>query len=325
MSDAHDEPSKLYHYTDAHGLIGIVQPSWPHTSYMKPEREIGHHRMVKLLTSDVRFMNDTEELKFGTRLLRDRLEAASVDMSISEEFRTAFKEIAPYIHAKGILEWPVTCFATCFSADGDLLSQWRGYAGGTGGFALGLDRDGLETRTCTLPRDKWPGDRLPESRPKLEPVVYGKKAAIAAIDKHIQELMDSDWKSVVTDRRPETLQTGRFLLFSMLARRVATIKAKAFREEKEWRLFSLNDIRFPVHVRARTRGLVPYVNVAVNMSQADTAKEHEVHWKTHPTIVDLVVGPGPEQAEQVVAARELLKGAGHDPEVVRPSKVTYRG
>jgi hypothetical protein len=64
--------------------------------------------------------------------------------------------------------------------------------------------------------------------------------------------------------------------------------------------------------------------MAVNVSEKETAPEHAAHHKKHPTIVDLVVGPGPEQAEQVVAAKELLKATGHDPEVVRPSKVTYR-
>jgi hypothetical protein len=34
------------------------------------------------------------------------------------------------------MEWPRRCLAACFCAKGDLLSQWRGYAGGTGGFAL---------------------------------------------------------------------------------------------------------------------------------------------------------------------------------------------
>jgi hypothetical protein len=78
MSAADSEPSVLYHYTDSFGLVGIVKPSWP-SPFLKPEREIGYHRVLRLLLSDVRFMNDTEELKFGARLLRERLRVAARD------------------------------------------------------------------------------------------------------------------------------------------------------------------------------------------------------------------------------------------------------
>jgi hypothetical protein len=327
MSADHDadDAAVLYHYTDAHGLVGIVDSPWRPYAILKPENEIGHYRMAKLLASDVRFMNDTEELKFGTRLLRDRLEDAAVDPSISPEFRTAFADIAPYFFPEGILDWPVGCFAACFCAKGDLLNQWRGYAGGTGGFALGLDRDALETRSYSIGRDRWPGDREIPAKATLEPVVIGKDAGIAAVDAHIQSLMNSNWAGLITDRRPNHIANARFLLFIHLVRSVATIKDDAFKEEKEWRLFSMSEFRFPVDVRARARGLLPYVSVAVNVSQKETASEHAAHHNEHPTIVDLVVGPGPEQTEQVVAAKELLKATGHDPEVVRPSRVTYRG
>ncbi|BBZ15904.1 DUF2971 domain-containing protein [Mycolicibacterium gadium] len=319
-----DDPSILYHYTDAYGVVGIVDSSWRDYAILKPENEIGRHKTIKLQASDIRFMNDTEELKFGTRLLRNHLEALAVDPSISPEFRAAFADIAPYFFPEGTLDWPVSCYATSFCVKGDLLSQWRGYAGGTGGFALGLDRDGLENRSYSIGRDRWPGDREAPAKVTLKRVVYGEDAGIAAIDEHIEDLMKTNWTSIITDRRPQHSQQARLLLFTMLVRAVAIIKDDAFKEEKEWRLFTMGEFRWPVDVRARARGLLPYKNIAVNVSWKATAPEHEAHHKEHPTIVDLVVGPGPEQAEQVVAARELLKGTDHEPKVVRSSKVTYR-
>lgn len=317
----------LYHYTDSFGLVGIVKPSWPSwlVPFFKSEHEIGYHRVLRLLLSDVRFMNDTEELKFGARLLRERLRIAACDHSVPEEFRAAFNDIDQFLDAEGILEWPRRCLATCFCAEGDLLSQWRGYAGGTGGFAIGVDRDGLENRTFVFHRNRWPGDLQPPSKPDLKRVVYGEEAGIAAADEHIQSLITSDWSGLVTDQRPMARNVARNLLFSLLVRAVTTIKADAFSEEKEWRLVTLSESGFPVDVRTRARGLVPYVDVGVNISEAVTAPGQELHYKAHPTIVDLVVGPGPDQAEQVLAARELLTGTGHHPEVVRPSKVSYRG
>lgn len=290
MTTANRQPAKLFHYTDAYGLKGIIEPSWSH-SLMHPESVIGHHRAIRLLASDVRFMNDTEELKFGTRLLLERLRVFASDPATPEEFRIAFLDIEQYFDADRILEWPVTCYASCFCGNGDLLSQWRGYAGGTGGFALGIDRDALENRTWAFAKSRWPGDREMPSEPALRPVVYGEEAGIAAVDEGMRQLIDSNWTNLVTDRRPEVIGKARRLLFSMLVRSVATIKADAFSEEQEWRLFTLGEIDFPPYVRPRARGLVPYVEVAVNFSNKTTAKEHSEHVKAHPTIVDLVVDP----------------------------------
>lgn len=324
MSDEDAIESVLYHYTDSIGLAGIVRPSWPFP-FLKPENEIGYHRVLRLLLSDARFMNDTEELKFGVRILRDRLRVAAGDHSIRPEFRAAFQDMDQFLDADSILEWPRRVFAACFCADGDLLSQWRGYAGGTGGFAIGVDRDALESRTFTIHRDRSPGRRLPLFAASLDAVVYGEEAGGVTVDRHIHEIMNGDKKDLVIDQRPEVHNLARNLLFSLLVQAVTTIKADAFKEEKEWRLVSLSEGDFPVDVRARSRGLVPYVDAAVGLSWESNISTRNRHYDSHPTIVDLVVGPGPEQAEQVLAAKELLRGAGHDPDVVRPSKTSYRG
>lgn len=320
-----DGPSILYHYADVYGLLGIVDPSWSF-DFVKREQEIGYSRVLKLLMSDVRFMNDTEELRFGAQLLVERLRKAAGDDSTPSGFQAAFEDIHQFLDIDAILKWPRRCFAACFCAEGDLLSQWRAYAGGTGGFALGLDRDALENRTYAYHRGHLPGEMQPPSSSvtKLKRVVYGEKKGIAAIDEHLRQLYQSDERRALTDQRPQTRNLARNLLFSRLVESVITIKADAFKEEKEWRLFSPSDAQFPVDVRARTRGLLPYVVCAVNVHSAETAAEREHHHREHPVIRDLVVGPGPEQAEQVLAAKELLHGTGHDPDVVRPSKVTYR-
>lgn len=70
---------------------------------------------------------------------------------------------------------------------------------------------------------------------------------------------------------------------------------------------------------------MPYAEIAVNLLPSQGADEGKYESSTHPTVVDLVVGPGADRAEQVVAAQELMRSTGRDPEVVRASEVTFRG
>lgn len=275
--------------------------------------------------SDVRFMNDTEELRFGTQLLRERLGARVLDPSTPPAFTSAFGDIIQFLNPDDTLDWPRRCFATCFCSDGDLLSQWRGYAGGTGGFAIGFSQEALRNRTYALHPAKAP--MMPEqtSETTLRPVAYGREAGTAAIDAHIDKLMTGPNANLVTDGRPQFQGLARNLLFSLLVDAVTTVKDSAFKDEREWRLVTLTEDQFPVKIRARARGLVPYMDVAVNIVYEENAVERAAYYRDHPTIVDLVVGPGPDQAEQVLAARELLRITGHNSAVVRPSTVPFRG
>ena len=314
----------LYHYTDAHGLVGILNTSWAPWP-LKSEQEIGYHRVPRLLMSDVRFMNDTEELRFGTQRLRERLQSRMQDPSTPPVFASAFGDIIGFLNPEDTLDWPRRCFATCFCSKGDLLSQWRGYAGGTGGFAIGFSQEALRGRTYAFHPHRGPDMVALTSDPILRPVAYGRDAGAAAIDAHIDELMARSDASLMTDGRPQTRNMARNLLFSLLVDAVTTVKDSAFEEEQEWRLVLVSETQFPVKVRARARGLVPYMDVAVNINYEDGGSARAVYYRDHPTIVDLVVGPGPDQAEQVPAARELLRITGHNSEVVRPSTVPFRG
>jgi hypothetical protein len=326
MTAGDSERPALYHYTDANGLLGIVNPlmsSWPINVENSKEVFSG---TVKLFASDVRFMNDTEELKFGARILRERLDAVVADTATPQEYRNMFAETRIFFDEGHFWEWPLRCFASCFCQEGDLLSQWRGYAGGVGGFALGVSRDGLTSRSYVFDRLSEPPPFNSPSSAALSRVVYGEEEGAAAADQVIQQLIWGEFpRAVLAGPQTPSLPQKRRFLYSALFRTVATIKAKSFEEEKEWRLFSSNFENKPVNVRAGKRGLVPYMEVAVNLLPNEPVDEVEHTTASHPTIVDLVVGPGPDQAGQVVAARELMRSTGRNPDVVRASEISYRG
>ncbi|MGO4443084.1 DUF2971 domain-containing protein [Mycobacterium sp. 2YAF39] len=315
-----EDPSVLYHYTNAQGFLGIVNPSWPQNFKVQEQGD----RMLRFLASDVRFMNDTQELRFGVRRLRNRLLRAAKDSATPEESREAFTDMAQYLDPDGVLpvlEWPQRCFATCFCAEGDLLSQWKGYTGGVGGFAIGISKHALEYRTLALHREGSSPEYQNLVETTLRPVVYGKKAATVALDEHIQSVIAMGLKSPLREEVPLAQGQARGQLFTALIEAVITIKARSFREEKEWRLFSMNHMENLVDVRARANGLVPYVDFAVDHPESGSEQDPP---SSGQIIHDVIVGPGPDQAEQFVAARELLRLAGHQVQV-RASKISYRG
>jgi hypothetical protein len=123
-TDDTELPPILYHYTDAAGLIGILNPSWP-SEMTHPEPG-----SALLRASDVRYMNDNRELRFGADLLAQRLREDA--QANPDEMGDVFGLLADRLSA-GLFAPDSRhrrAFAACFCADGDLLSQWRGYGGG---------------------------------------------------------------------------------------------------------------------------------------------------------------------------------------------------
>ena len=116
MLDA-DDPELLYHYTDARGLLGIL------TS--------GH-----LWATEARYLNDASELDYTFQLF-DEFVTGAIASSPS-----VLVEMLQQASTVGREAWrdDVLCFVACFCEDKDLLSQWRAYAHGVGGYAIGFKR-----------------------------------------------------------------------------------------------------------------------------------------------------------------------------------------
>ena len=95
-------------------------------------------RAAKLFATDVRYMNDRQELRFGAEMMRDRLMNAAEDENVAQQMRKAFRDLAPYFEPGEITRGGIRCFASCFCQYGDLLSQWRGYDA-SNGYAIGFD------------------------------------------------------------------------------------------------------------------------------------------------------------------------------------------
>lgn len=99
----------LFHYTDAGGLLGMVQ-------------------FKKLWLTSIHYQNDSEEYYYAFNLVKDIL--------INEYFSLAVDSLETSEDRMS------TVFSFSFSEEKDLLSQWRGYCP-NGGFAISFDREEL--------------------------------------------------------------------------------------------------------------------------------------------------------------------------------------
>jgi hypothetical protein len=95
----------LYHYTDLHGLVGIVE----------------NH---DLWVSHSRYSNDDEEMTHGLSVVRRALERATSTGTHDGVYLQTLSRLT---------EEPEGVYICCFCEKDNLLSQWRGYgANGTG-------------------------------------------------------------------------------------------------------------------------------------------------------------------------------------------------
>jgi hypothetical protein len=106
-------PDRLWHYTDLEGFRGIVGSK-------------------RIYATNIKYLNDREESKhalaLAKRLLLENLppeaDAPLVRQLVVGEFDRVFERGA-------LSPENLTLFTASFTANGDLLSQWRGYSAGS--------------------------------------------------------------------------------------------------------------------------------------------------------------------------------------------------
>jgi hypothetical protein len=110
----------IYHYTNAAGLIGII------------ENKV-------IWATNVWFMNDTGEATFGWDQIQAFLRGKSPSSEAEESVISATLTFGDSFGANP--SFPDSYIA-CFTENANDLSQWRAY-GGTSGFSIGFDSNRL--------------------------------------------------------------------------------------------------------------------------------------------------------------------------------------
>lgn len=181
----------LYHYCDANTFHAICT-----------------NKTVRLC--DLFSMNDFMEMHWGYSIWEKA--ATELFPQVGQEFLDKIDEIIHISGLKGIL------LASCFSLDGDVLSQWRAYADDGNGFAIGFKAT----------------DILKLSIRALS-VQYDEKKQINEVKEVIKKIYDIEKSIPQKDKYGNDFREICYLL----AYDLASYKNPAFSEEKEVRIVHL--------------------------------------------------------------------------------------
>jgi len=222
---------RLYHYTNFNGLMGIVESR-------------------ALWASDIRYMNDSAELKHTADLIRTEVSRRIGAGHTRPNLLNQFLDWVTHRITNGHM-----LFAASFRANGNLLSQWRGYSRLGKGVSLGFDPayilQSAEQQSFQIGR-----------------CVYSCEQQAQLISQVVDavETLAAGHEPAVVPERGVGNGDGYHVIFeqieSDLLRIAALLKHPSFREEEEWRIVSpvITDyVEAEVLFREGTSMLVPYI------------------------------------------------------------------
>ncbi|MDO9470373.1 MAG: DUF2971 domain-containing protein [Nitrosomonas sp.] len=230
-------PEKLFHYTDARGILGILGSQ-------------------KLWATHVHYLNDTAEIRHTQELIEESyfslIEQARPDEKAKLDSNNPlwiYRDFLHYIRYRTArVRMDSDFFVTCFCTKDDLLSQWRGYGNGGFGYAVGFDTGRL----------KYPCNGF-----ELCKVIYSKEKQKQIIDEILETVTISLKKMTKTmnvDRAESIIETHAHIFEEEVAKYSVFFKHSSFSEEDEWRLVYL-PVEGTIKYRAGRLGITPYIEI----------------------------------------------------------------
>jgi Protein of unknown function (DUF2971) len=298
-------PETIFHYTTAEGLLGIV-------------------RSNRLWASDLLYMNDSTEVEYGRKLIIE-VAAGVADEAKCSMAQMLCKSIDTVLYPVGMVSGGF--YAACFCAEGDLLSQWRGYSGGVGGYALGFrSRDLQPIRAST-----------PERRFVLRPIVYDPnqqreliRTFLLEVDAALTELLDGD----MVERESDVHTVAYVTIQRQMLECMLTMKNPAFMEEREWRLIHYRSgfSREPeatIEYRPTRSFIVPYVALDVTrmgpevFEHVSANMQAEVRAHNRVPLSTVIIGPSAHPDAAAASIRTMLRDLHISADVIN-SKIPIR-
>lgn len=265
-----------YHYTDAAGLLGIIQNG-------------------RMWATDIRFLNDPSEGAF----LPERL----LELMRSKAGGVTDAELKVINGVEAALRHPRSqsgTYCVSLSANGDLLSQWRGYGGFGKGYAVGLNLG-----------YSYPHPQIAQ----FYDVVYG--------DQGLEELAIDllDLFVVASDKWRDQMYEEWAYTLGVLAK---SFKNSSYEEEQESRLVcskveegkDLFTHELPLMFRTKGSDVIPYIPMSLTPLQAKEVPRLPIE--------RIIVGPGVDFKRNFASISALLKANSYDDVEVVPSAIPFR-
>ncbi|GLQ91610.1 DUF2971 domain-containing protein [Dyella acidisoli] len=262
-----------------------------------------------LWLSSLSMSNDSMEGKLVSNIVSTLAKDDKVEAKVLEEIKTIV----------GFYEYVADGFGICLSVEGDLLSQWRGYAGDATGFSIGFN--GLYLAQLA--------EQQKDANIVVQRVIYDKQQQVDLV-KPLYETIKKRVESGPLGEQDETSAEatesfGQALAYeeklnkarvNLIQRFGPTIppslfamKSSAFAEEKEWRVISLGVALGNCSFRVSGNKIVPYRSLALDDL-------------TQPAIVKVILGPKNPTPKRVV--ERFLENNGFKDVRVEQSTLTYR-
>jgi hypothetical protein len=254
--DIDNLPERLYHYTNADGMLGILSSR-------------------KLWATHYSFLNDYNEFEYAKGLIRDTLmnflEDSENDVAIKTNWKI-FEDQFKYYNT----------FLVSFSTAKDRLSQWRAYANYCKGYSLGFRTENIGLATP------------PKERSQtfiIRPVLYDPLVQREIIEDTIRQTILEINKMPEPFKGPYHYSSEFYKLLhwkSLLS--IVTFKSKHFEEECEWRAIHMQtdfDNLYPdnleIRFRSNSEHLIPFIELDLNSEIGDKSERFPLN--------EIVYGP----------------------------------
>lgn len=263
----------LYHYTSLSGLMGILDSK-------------------SLYATDIQFFNDAAEMAQTANLLQReiafRIEQNGAPTVLLNQFQKWVSDRLTNGHMQ---------FVASFTANGNILSQWRGYTPKGQGVSIGFHPEVL--RNCANEQSFSMG------RCRYKPTEQ--REIVLSILRAVEALAEQRGENLDRSKRPPSNSYHDVFeeIEGDILRVAALLKHPAFEEEDEWRIVSpiiSNYIEAPICYRSGQSMLQPYVRFSLPQNEDQTlAIEH------------VFLGPTPNIKQSMSSLFRCLSKYGANP------------
>jgi hypothetical protein len=292
-------PSRLYQYTSALGLKGLIESGCVHATH-------------------IAFMNDKSEYQIGVTLFEEILSSGRQALP---ELSALFDEMARRISGTSPFNY-APAFVACFSAERNDLNQWRAYAGTSGGYCVGFNAQKLWSRAYS-------------SGGFLAPVIYNRETAKQLVSRFFEGAL-AEYRRVAKKYTGKAQELHRSewvtALFALSSNLLPILKHESFRAEHEWRV--VYPLRFTTEVktkpRIRTNILCPYVELKLgeaNQYPAGWPANSPGRLKALPDLLpieEILAGSSEDEELSQISARAILESHAYGGVTVGQSKLPFR-